>query len=201
MTADLPNELIELLEKIVLHGKTDFKNNRNLQNLLILTAIKADKTKVMGYVHKLENYDGQDIAKIAVSSELFEEAFEIYKKAKLNANAIRVLIENIQDVARSQQFAESINDPEVWSLLGTSQLRLGLVTKSIESFLRANDPTTYYDVISAAEQSGNFEELIPYLRMARKKIQDSHIDTELIYSFAQLSKKNGSSLADLEGRN
>ncbi len=42
MTADLPNELIELLEKIVLESKnTDFSENRNLQNLLILTAIKV----------------------------------------------------------------------------------------------------------------------------------------------------------------
>ncbi len=41
MTAELPNELIELLERIVLHN-SGFANNKNLQNLLILTAIKAD---------------------------------------------------------------------------------------------------------------------------------------------------------------
>lgn len=41
MSADLPNELIELLEKIVLDNSA-FSDNRNLQNLLILTAIKAD---------------------------------------------------------------------------------------------------------------------------------------------------------------
>ena len=31
--------------------------NRNLQNLLILTAIKADKTRVMDYINRLNNYD------------------------------------------------------------------------------------------------------------------------------------------------
>lgn len=36
MTADLPNELIELLEKIVLDNSV-FSDHRNLQNLLILT--------------------------------------------------------------------------------------------------------------------------------------------------------------------
>lgn len=36
MTADLPNELIELLEKIVLDSSV-FSDHRNLQNLLILT--------------------------------------------------------------------------------------------------------------------------------------------------------------------
>jgi clathrin heavy chain len=40
MAADLPTELIELLEKLVLEGAT-FNDNKNLQNLLILTAIKV----------------------------------------------------------------------------------------------------------------------------------------------------------------
>lgn len=39
MTADLPNELIELLEKIVLDSSV-FSDHRNLQNLLILTGKK-----------------------------------------------------------------------------------------------------------------------------------------------------------------
>ena len=36
---DLQNELIELLEKIILQGSSDFSKNENLQNLLILTLI------------------------------------------------------------------------------------------------------------------------------------------------------------------
>ena len=40
MTAELPGELIELLEKIVLQNSA-FSGNPNLQNLLILTAIKV----------------------------------------------------------------------------------------------------------------------------------------------------------------
>ena len=34
MTANLPNELMELLEKIVLRPDSDFAHNKNLQNLL-----------------------------------------------------------------------------------------------------------------------------------------------------------------------
>lgn len=149
MTADLPNELIELLEKIVLDNSvfsehrcisptifqhtnswnraflcvflhktfTDIKflaqtvlrnflmqnnikslshlNNphlfpRNLQNLLILTAIKADRTRVMEYINRLDNYDAPDIANIAISSELFEEAFAIFKKFDVNTSAVQV---------------------------------------------------------------------------------------------------------------
>ncbi len=40
MAAGLQAELIELLEKIVLQNSS-FSNNHNLQNLLIITAIKA----------------------------------------------------------------------------------------------------------------------------------------------------------------
>lgn len=40
MAADLPNELIELLEKIVLDNSA-FSEHRNLQNLLILTAVRV----------------------------------------------------------------------------------------------------------------------------------------------------------------
>jgi len=64
MAAELPEELIELLERIVLHN-SGFSNNKNLQNLLILTAIKADKGKVMDYINRLDSYDGQELAKIA----------------------------------------------------------------------------------------------------------------------------------------
>ena len=76
MAADLPHELIELLERIVLQG-SDFSDNKNLQNLLILTAIKADKERVMEYINRLDNFDGPEIAKIAISDQygMYEEGF------------------------------------------------------------------------------------------------------------------------------
>lgn len=63
---------------------------RNLQNLLILTAIKADRTRVMEYINRLDNYDAPDIANIAISNELFEEAFAIFKKFDVNTSAVQV---------------------------------------------------------------------------------------------------------------
>src|SRR3546814_13378462 len=77
----MPQELIELLERIVLQG-TDFANNRNLQNLLILTAIRADKEKVFDFINRLDHFDGPEIARIAGGDEyqLYEEAFAIYVK-------------------------------------------------------------------------------------------------------------------------
>lgn len=64
--------------------------SRNLQNLLILTAIKADRTRVMEYINRLDNYDAPDIANIAISNELYEEAFAIFKKFEVNTSAIQV---------------------------------------------------------------------------------------------------------------
>lgn len=65
--------------------------DRNLQNLLILTAIKADRTRVMEYINRLDNYDAPDIANIAISNELYEEAFAIFKKFDVNTSAIQVI--------------------------------------------------------------------------------------------------------------
>ena len=69
LSADLPIELIELLEKLILEP-SPFSDNKNLQNLLMLTAIRADKGKVVGYIDKLKNYDVAEIAKIATDHGL-----------------------------------------------------------------------------------------------------------------------------------
>ena len=62
----------------------------NLQNLLVLTAVKADQTRVMEYINRLDNYDAPDIANICIGSELYEEAFAIFKKFDVNTSAIEV---------------------------------------------------------------------------------------------------------------
>ena len=121
MSADLPNELIELLEKIILEP-SPFSENQHLQNLLILTAIKADSARVRGYIDKLENYEAPEIAEIAISSGLYEEAFEIYKKTNAHGDAINVLIEHIVSIDRAANYAELVNTSEVWSRLGKAQL-------------------------------------------------------------------------------
>jgi hypothetical protein len=113
MAANLPNELIELLERIILHGPQDgeFATNRNLQNLLILTAIKADKMRVMDYIKRLQNYDGPDIAKIAISEQyqLYEEAFFIYKKFRKGQSD--ALLFSVACKARACTFAFAFISP------------------------------------------------------------------------------------------
>ena len=58
--------------------------------MLILTAVKADRTRVMEYINRLDNYDAPDIANIAISNQLYEEAFAIFKKFDVNTSAIQV---------------------------------------------------------------------------------------------------------------
>lgn len=192
MAADLPNELIELLEKIVLENSV-FSDHRNLQNLLILTAVKASPDKVMEYITRLDNYDAPDIANIAITNELYEEAFAIFKKFDVNTSAVQVLIEHVKNLDRAYEFAERCNDPTVWSELARAQLANGTVKEAIDSFIKADDPSSYLEVISAAQQNDGYEDMVRYLQMARKKAREAIIETELIFAYAKVNR-----LADLE---
>lgn len=192
MTADLPNELIELLEKIVLDNSV-FSEHRNLQNLLILTAIKADRTRVMEYINRLDNYDAPDIANIAITNELYEEAFAIFKKFEVNTSAIQVLIDNVKNLDRAYEFAERCNDPAVWSQLGRAQLNENMVKEAIDSFIKADDPSQYMEVVNVAASNNSWEDLVKFLQMARKKARETFIETELVFAYAKTNR-----LADLE---
>lgn len=119
--ADLPAELIELLEKIILEP-SPFNENKNLQNLLFLTAILSDRGKVIGYVQKLNAYDYGEIARIATEHGLYEEAFAIYKKYDQHALAIDILVDKIVSIDRGLDYANKLGKPEVWSRLAKAQL-------------------------------------------------------------------------------
>jgi clathrin heavy chain len=209
MACDMPGELVELLERIVLQG-SDFSNNKNLQNLLIITAMKTSKDKVMEYVNRLDNYDGPDIAKIAVEDEyqLYEEAYTIYVKvAKTSTGeaqvmnhveATNVLVTFIKDLQRAKEYAERVSLAKVWSEVGRAQLssddteHAGVV-EAIASFIKAEDPSDWTKVIDAAERGEKYAELVSYLKMARKTVKESMLDTQLIYALARVDK-----LGDLE---
>ena len=155
IAADLPNQLIGLLEKLVLQG-SDFAENRNLQNLLILTAIRcthepgAKQGRAMEYINRLDNFDGPQIALIAIREEnqMYEEGFAIYKKFKLHEEAVSVLINLICNLDRAFEYAERANEPVVWSKLAKAQLDAHLSKKAIDSYIKAKDPSNYREVIS-----------------------------------------------------
>lgn len=202
--ADLPGELIELLEKIVLEP-SPFSDNESLQNLLILTATKADKGRVMDYIHKLDAFNPADVASICIEVGLYEEAFEVYKKINDHINAANVLVEHIVSIDRANDYAEKVELPEVWSRVAKAQLDGLRVSDGIASYIRADDPSNYLEVIEIATHAGKDEDLIKYLRMARKTLREPAIDTALAFAYArtdQLSELEdflrGTNVADIE---
>ncbi|TFY72317.1 hypothetical protein EVG20_g697 [Dentipellis fragilis] len=187
LSADLPIELIELLEKIIIEP-SPFSDNKNLQNLLLLTAIRADKGKVVGYINKLENYDVAEIAKIATEHGLYEEALSIYKKYEQHANAINVLVEYIVSIDRGLDYANKVNKPEVWSRLAKAQLDGLRIKDAIDSYIKAEDPSNFTEVIEIANHAGKHDDLVRFLQMARKSLREPKIDTELAYAYAKTDR-------------
>jgi len=210
IAADLPTELIELLERLMLRGgenASHFQDNKNLQNLLILTAVKADKKRVMEYLKRLENYDADKIADVCLldANELYEEAFFIFKKAKKVKEAAAVLLDKLHDIARALEFATTVDHPDVWSLVGKAQLAARDIKAAVKSLLKAEDASSTKEMIATVtelvkEAGANSEavvdlynDLIDYLKMARTKGKDAAIDAELLYAFARTDR-----LSDLE---
>jgi clathrin heavy chain len=192
MTAEMPQELIELLEKIVLQNSA-FSNNPNLQNLLILTAIKADKTRVMDYINRLDAFNGPEVGEIAVGNELYEEAFAIFKKFDLHLDAMKVLLECLESIERGLEYAQRVDTNEVWSQLAKAQLAAGDVGAAVAAYIKAGDSSDHGDVIDVAKRCDDYEALVSYLVMVRKKVKDAKVDTELCYAYARIDK-----LSDLE---
>lgn len=189
---DLPGELIELLEKIILEPST-FSDNPTLQNLLMLTAAKSDKGRLMGYIQQLENYTPDDIAAQCIELGMYDEAFEIHKKHNNHLEAVNVLVDHIVSIDRAQEYADRVDLPEVWSKVAKAQLDGLRVTDSIESYIRAQDASNYNEVIEIATHAGKDDDLIKFLRMARKTLREPPIDTALAFCFARTNQ-----LAELE---
>eukprot|EP00737_Agarophyton_chilense_P003254 gb/GEZJ01003787.1/.p1 GENE.gb/GEZJ01003787.1/~~gb/GEZJ01003787.1/.p1 ORF type:complete len:1487 (-),score=292.94 gb/GEZJ01003787.1/:474-4934(-) len=193
MTANMPDKLMEMLEKLVLQtANSTFARNTNLQNLLILTAIKADSGRVMEYVRRLDNYDGEDIAQVAVGEGLLEEAFAIHQKFEEHPLAITVLLDNMKDFTRAEEYALKVDTSEVWSVLGVKQLEAGKMAAGVNALIKAKDPAPYMSVIEAARAGGNpedFQLVVKFLKFARNKVKDVRIvDTEIIFAMCKCGK-------------
>ncbi|KAI6093672.1 clathrin heavy chain [Hypoxylon rubiginosum] len=187
LAADLPGELIELLEKIVLEP-SPFNDNPSLQNLLMLTAARADKGRVMDYIHRLDSFNPDECAQLCIDVGLHEEAFEIYKKVGNKTAAVEVLVEHIVSIDRASAFADDTDMPEVWTIVAKAQLDGLRVADAIESYIRAGDPRNYSEVIEVATHAGKDEELVKYLCMARKTLREPPIDTALAFCYARLDQ-------------
>ncbi|GEQ68527.1 hypothetical protein JCM33374_g2195 [Metschnikowia sp. JCM 33374] len=187
MENDLPQELIELLEKIILEP-SPFNDNTSLQGLLILTAIKADPSRVANYIEKLDKFDANEIAPLCIDNDLLEEAYEVYDKFEMRDEAMKVLVEDIMSLDRGEQYAEKYNTSDLWYQLGTAQLNGLRIPEAIESYVKSKNPQNYEQVIEISERAGKEEELIPFLDMARETLREPVIDNAVINCYASMDK-------------
>jgi len=69
-----------------------------------------------------------------------------------------VLIEHVNNLDRAYEFAERCNEPTVWSQLARAQLNAGMVKEAIDSYIKADDPSCYMEVVEASNKSGEKHE-------------------------------------------
>ena len=72
----------------------------------------------------------------------------------LSSFITQVLINHVRNLDRAYEFAERCNQPAVWSQLAKAQLEASMVKEAIDSYIKADDPTTYTEVIQAANNAG-----------------------------------------------
>ncbi|KAI5306569.1 hypothetical protein KEM55_008568, partial [Ascosphaera atra] len=147
----------------------------------------------MHYIQELNEYNADEIASMCLAVGLHEEAFEIYKKVENHTAAVNVLVDYIVSIDRAQEYAERVELPEVWSRVAKAQLDGLRVSDSIQSYIRADDPSNYGEVIEVATAAGKDEDLVEFLKMARKTLREPAVDTALAFCFARLDL-----LSDLE---
>lgn len=187
IAAGLKADLITLLEKLLFEGSS-FKGNRNLQNLLLLTAISVAPERVQEFVDQLDNFDGVEVAEQALQHGLHEEAFRLYRRANLHVQAVEVLIDHLGDLERAREFAEKMSRREVWAKLARAQRAQGLFHNAVESSLKADDPSDHVEMIQAGKALGAWEDLLRYLQAARAKLRDVTIESEFLYVLARLNQ-------------
>lgn len=188
LKANMNTELTSILDQIVLHG--EFRQNRHLENLLIISATKARPDKVMEYVNNLQCYDAEDIASIASGAGLHEVAFTVYDKHNSKQRAASILLNELNDLPRGRAYALKADDPAVWSVLGLYLLHANEVHEGIDCLLKAKNPNYVKEVSDACERVNQYGDLIKYLMMARVESRNKNplIDTHLVLTYAKTGR-------------
>jgi len=75
--------------------------------------------------------------------KLYEEAFAIFKKFDLHVDAVNVLLDYIKSISRAHEFADKVNQPEVWSRIAYIYANNNQTTEAIDCFIKANDNSGY----------------------------------------------------------
>uniref|UniRef100_A0A1I8FH54 Clathrin heavy chain n=1 Tax=Macrostomum lignano TaxID=282301 RepID=A0A1I8FH54_9PLAT len=161
MAADLPNELIELLEK----RQQPSQSAESASHPATRPTRRVMSTSPSWRILTL-----QRLLRLPSATSCSRRRSPCFKKFSVNESAIKVLIENIRNLDRAYEFAEKCNEPAVWSQLASAQLEEGFVKEAIDSFIKANDPSCYVDVVFgslATRALGGFDRAGVRLRQDR----------------------------------
>ena len=77
--------------------------------------------------------------------------------------------------------------PLVRQRFNVSSSALLLITFA-DSYIKAQDPSNFSEVIEIANHAGKHDDLVRYLQMARKSLREPKIDTELAYAYAKTDR-------------
>lgn len=58
----------------------------------------------------------------------------------------------------------------------------------VESYIKAEDPSNYVEVIEVSSRADKYDDLVRYLQMARKSLREPAIDTELAVAYARTDR-------------
>ena len=115
-------------------------------------------------------------------------------KAFMTADLPHELIELLEKIVlQNSAFSGNFNLQNLLILTAKAQLREGLVSEAIESFIRVDDAAHFLDVIRAAEEANVYNDLVKYLLMVRQKAREPKVDGELIFAYAKIDR-----LSDIE---
>jgi len=116
MHASDPTLLVRILETIISHPMTvpEIKENSNLANLLILTSMRIGKPNedIIKYVLFLKNISESDVANVAKALSKFEVAVSLFKRIGNHEEAVRILLEELNDVNEARKYVEETKDPK-----------------------------------------------------------------------------------------
>lgn len=62
------------------------------------------------------------------------------------------------------------------------------MARATDSYIKAQDPSNFYELIEIANRAGKQDDLVRYLQMARKTLREPKIDTELAYAYAKTDR-------------
>lgn len=102
-------KLIDLLAECLFGDNSfEFKDNRNLGNLISLWSIKYTPDRVEKYLNLLDSLDFVDLGKIALSPQynLIKEGCLCYEKGKAYNELMTVIINDIRDLSLAKQYID-----------------------------------------------------------------------------------------------